>query len=209
MQRMRRCRPLAPPGQLPPPPGGWDPPPLDRRDDCAKARRWRSPATATTSMPEIYIGALFIWREDREGDDGSGVVTEDDDDTNAEAGGYAHDFLEVFLRRLWEGRFGRRRTTTKTIEMSRDDEHEEDVMMRSMFKTLCEGKLLLSLSTAHPKHRSSATTAARAAGQIRCGQNDHGRDEDDGDDRTGNASVTTTSTNDYHTYNDETTHISI
>ena len=95
------------------------------------------------------------------------------------------------------------------MEMSRDDEHEEDVVMRSVFKTLCEGKLLSSLSTAHQKHRSSATTAARAAGQIRCGQNDHGRDEDNGDDRTGNASVTTTSTNDYHTYNDETTHISI
>jgi hypothetical protein len=43
-----------------------------------------------TSMPVIDIGTLFIGREDREGDDGSGVETEDDDDTNAEAGGYAH-----------------------------------------------------------------------------------------------------------------------
>ena len=66
----------------------------------------------TTSMPVIDIGALFIGREDREGDDGSGVATEDDDDTDAEAGGYARDFLEVILRRLWEGRFGKRRTTT-------------------------------------------------------------------------------------------------
>ncbi len=43
--------------------------------------------TATTSMPAIDIGALFIGWENREGDDSSGVVTEDDDDTNAEAGG--------------------------------------------------------------------------------------------------------------------------
>jgi hypothetical protein len=40
-------------------------------------------------MPVIDIVALFIGREDREGDDGSDVATEDDDDTVAEAGGYA------------------------------------------------------------------------------------------------------------------------
>ena len=40
-------------------------------------------------MPVIDIIALFIGREDREGDDGSDVATEDDDDTVAEAGGYA------------------------------------------------------------------------------------------------------------------------
>jgi hypothetical protein len=33
---------------------------------------------------------------------------------------YAHDFLEVILCRLWEGRFGKWRTTTKTTETSRD-----------------------------------------------------------------------------------------
>ena len=38
-------------------------------------------------MPGIHIGELFIWREDREGDDGSGIATEDDDDTNVEAWG--------------------------------------------------------------------------------------------------------------------------
>ncbi len=32
---------------------------------------------------------MFIGREDREGDVGSSVVTEDDDDTDAEVGGYA------------------------------------------------------------------------------------------------------------------------
>ena len=94
---------------------------------------------------------LFIGREDREGDDGSGVATEeDDDDTNSEAGGYARDFLEEILRRLWEGCFGKRRTTTKTTETSRDNEHEEDVMTRSMFETLCEGKPSSS-SKARPK----------------------------------------------------------
>jgi hypothetical protein len=161
---MRRRQPQTPPGQLPPPPGGWDPPPLDCRDDGAEARRWRSPATATMSMPAIHIGALFIGREDREGDNGSGVATEDDDDTDAESGGYARDFLEVVLRRLWEGRFRRRRTTTKTTETSRDDEHEEDAVTPWMFETLCEGKPLSSLSTARPKRRSLATTAARAGG---------------------------------------------
>ena len=153
-----------PPGRLPPPPGRRDPPSLDRRNNGAAARRRRSLATATTSMPAIDIGALFIGREDQEGNDGSGIATEDDDDTNVEAGGYARDFLEVVLRRLWEGRFGRRRMTMKMTEMSRDDEHEEDVVTRSMFKTLCEGKLSSSLSTACPKCRSSGTTAARAGG---------------------------------------------
>jgi hypothetical protein len=117
-----------------------------------------------TSMPAIDIGALFIGREDREGDDGSGIAMEDDDNTDVEAGGYACDFSEVVLRRLWEGRYGRRRTTTKTTEASRDDKHEEDVVTRSMFETLCEGEPLSSLSTARPKRRSSATTAARAGG---------------------------------------------
>jgi hypothetical protein len=51
-------------------------------------------------------------------------VTEDDDNADAEAGEYARDFLEVILRRLWEGRFGRRRTTTKTTETSSDDKHK-------------------------------------------------------------------------------------
>ena len=117
-------------------------------------------------MPAIDIGALslFIGREDWEGDDRSGVTTEDDDDTDVEAGGYARDFLEVVLRRLWEGHFGRRRTTKKTMETSRDNEHEEDAVTRSMFETLCEGEPSLTLSTARPKHRSSATTAVRAGG---------------------------------------------
>ena len=45
----------------------------------------------------IDIGPLFIGREDREGDDGSGVATEDDDDTDAEAGGYTR-----LGRAFWE-----------------------------------------------------------------------------------------------------------
>jgi hypothetical protein len=115
-------------------------------------------------MPVIDIGALFIGREDREGDNGSGVAMEDDDDTDAEAGGYARNFLEVIPRRLWVGRFGKMRTTTKTTETSRDNEHEEDVMTRSMFKTLCEGKPSSSSSKARPKRRSPETTVARAGG---------------------------------------------
>ena len=48
-----------------------------------------STAIAPMSMPVIDICALFIGREDREGDDGSSVATEDDDDIDAEAGEYA------------------------------------------------------------------------------------------------------------------------
>ncbi len=107
----------------------------------------------TTWMPAIDIGTLFIGREDWEGTDGSGVAKEDDDDTDVEAGGCMRDFLEVVLRRLWEGRFRRRRTTTKTTKMSRDDEHEEDIMTRSMFETLCKGEPSPLLSTACPKRR--------------------------------------------------------
>jgi hypothetical protein len=107
---------------------------------------------------------MFIGREDREGNDSSAVASEDDDNTDAEAGVYARDFLEVILCRLWEGCFGRRRTTTKTTETSRDNEHEEDIVTRSMFETLCEGKPSLSLFMARPKRQSSAMTAARAGG---------------------------------------------
>ena len=51
-------------------------------------------ATPTTSKLAINVGALFIGREEREGDNGSGVGSEDDDDIDAEAGEYAHDFLD-------------------------------------------------------------------------------------------------------------------
>jgi hypothetical protein len=42
-----------------------------------------STAIATMLMPVIDIGALFIGQEDREGDNGSGITMEDDDDTIA------------------------------------------------------------------------------------------------------------------------------
>ena len=106
--------------------------------------------------------ALFIGQEYWEGDDGSGVATEDDDNADMEAGEYACNFLEVVLRRLWEGRFGRRRMMTKTTEMSIDNKHEEDVMTRLMSEMLCEGEPSSSSSTARLKHRSLATTVARA-----------------------------------------------
>ena len=41
---------------------------------------------------------------------------------------------------------------------------QEDVMMRSMFETLCKGETLSLLSMARPKRRSSVTTVARASG---------------------------------------------
>jgi hypothetical protein len=47
-----------------------------------------STVIVTMLMPVINIGVLFIGREDREGNDSSGAATEDDDDTDAEAGGY-------------------------------------------------------------------------------------------------------------------------
>ena len=84
---MQWRQPQTLPGRLPPPPGGRDPPPLDRRNNGTAARRRRSPATRTTLMPGIDIGALFIRREDQEGNDGSGVATEDDDYTDVDAGG--------------------------------------------------------------------------------------------------------------------------
>ena len=48
-------------------------------------------------MPVIHIGELFIGRENQEGNDGSSVATEDDDDTDAEAGGYTR-----LGRAFWE-----------------------------------------------------------------------------------------------------------
>ena len=41
----------------------------------------------TMSMPVINVSTLFIWWEDQEGNDGCGIATKDDDDTDAEAGG--------------------------------------------------------------------------------------------------------------------------
>ena len=82
-----------------------------------------------TSMPVIDVGTLLIGQEEQEGNDSSGVVMEDNDNDDAEAGEYAHDFLEVTLRRLWEGLFGRRTTTAKMMETIRDNVHEEDVVL--------------------------------------------------------------------------------
>ena len=111
-------------------------------------------------MPAIDIGTLFIGREDWEGNDGSGVAMEDDDDTDAEVGGYACNFLESF---------GSRRTAMKMTETSRDDEHEEDIMMRSMFEMLCEGKPLFSSSTPRPKRDRRRRPRRGRVGQIRRG----------------------------------------
>jgi hypothetical protein len=92
-------------------------------------------------------------------------------------------------------------------ETSRDDEHEEDVATRSMFETLCEGEPSSSLSTARPKRRSPETTVARAGGADPSRTKQSRTGDDGGDDGTRDALVTTMTTNDYHTYNDETTRI--
>ena len=76
----------------------------------------------------------------------------------------------------------------KTTEMSSDDEHEEDVVRRSMSETLCEGEPSSSSPTARPKRRSLVRTAARAGGRIRRGRKDHRWGEDLGDDGTGDMS---------------------
>ena len=87
---MRRRRPSAPPGQLTPLPGGRDPPPLDpresggRRSDGSGEYGYRDNVDAFDRHRHVVH-----WAEDREGDVGSSVVTEDEDDTDAEAGGYA------------------------------------------------------------------------------------------------------------------------
>jgi hypothetical protein len=47
------------------------------------------------------------------------------------------------------------------MEMSRDNKHDEDIVARLMFETLCEGNPS-SLSRACLKSRSLAKTAARA-----------------------------------------------
>ncbi len=90
-------------------------------------------------MLAIDVGTLSIGREGREGDEGSGIATEDNDGADAEAGEYVRDFLEVALSQFLEGRFGRRTTMTNTTETSRDEEHKEGVMLQSMFETFCEG----------------------------------------------------------------------
>jgi hypothetical protein len=65
----------------------------------------------------------------------------------------------------------------------------------------------------HPRLDQSADRRRRPrrgrAGWICHGRNDHRRGEDGGDDGTGDVSVTTTTMNDYHTYNDKTTCVTI
>ena len=164
--------------------------------------------TATTSMPAIDIGTLFIGQEDWEGNDGSGAATEDDNNADAEAGEYTHDFLEVVIRRLWEGRFGRRRTTTtKTMETSSDNEHKEDVMTRLMSESLCKGELSSSSSTACLKRRSLETTAARVGGADPSRTKGSRTERGPWRQRNRGYVVTAMTTNDYYTYNNKTMHI--
>ena len=176
----------------------------------AAARQWWSPATATTLMPAIDIGTLFIGWEDREDNGGGGVAMEDDDNADVEAGEYACNFLEGVLRQLWEGSFRRRRrrTTTKMTETSSDDKHKEDIMKRSMSKTLCKGEpSLSSSSTACLKRRSLETTAARVGGADPSRTKGSRTEQGPWRQRNRGYVVTAMTTNDYYTYNNETMHI--
>jgi len=87
-------------------------------------------AMTVAGMPAIDVGALFIGQEEPEGNAGSGVATEDNDDADMEAGKYTRNYLKVALSQLWEGLFGRRTTTAKTMETCRDDEHEHRLWRR-------------------------------------------------------------------------------
>ena len=113
----------------------------------------------TTLMPGIDIDTLFIGREDQEGDMAAALQRRMTMTPTWKRGVGAR-----FLGGRPPPTLGERRMTTKMPEMSRDRKHEEDIMMRLMFETLCKGKPLLSLSTARPKRQSLATTAARAGG---------------------------------------------
>jgi hypothetical protein len=154
-----------------------------------------STVIATMSMPVIDIGALFIGREDREGDDGSGVATEDDNDTDAEAGGYVGQSV---LGGGGRQRRRRRAGTTSTKKTSRRGQSSR-CSARGSRRHRCPWLTRSADRRMQPRRGR--------AGRIRSGQNNHGRGDDGGDDGTGDASVTTMTTNDYHTYNDETTRI--
>jgi hypothetical protein len=112
--------------------------------------------------------------------------------------------VEVALSRFWEGLFGRRTTTAKTMETSRDDEHEEDVVPRSRFKTLSKGGASgdasrpLSPSAAAGQRGLPRVVVVVVIVQRRFSA---GRGEDDGNDGMGDTFVTTTTTT---TYNVET-----
>ena len=61
---------------------------------------------------------LLIGREGREGDDSGGVTTGDDGCAYAEAGEYAHDFLEVALGQPLGGAF-------REVEDNDDDDKDD------------------------------------------------------------------------------------
>jgi hypothetical protein len=96
--------------------------------------------------------------------------------------------LEVALSRLWEGLFGRRTTTAKTMKTSRDNKHEEDVVPRLMFETLCE-KVGRETPPAATGRRGSPCVVVVVVVRRRFSA---GRGEDNGDDGTGDTVVKTT-----------------
>ena len=178
---MQWRQPPMPPGQRPPQPGGWDPPPFDccNNGEChgggSNGREYGDYDVVNARNPRHH-GSLGERT-------GRAAMATDKNNANAEAGKYVHNFLEVALCQLCEGHFGK---TTTTKETSKDNEHDKDIVVQLMFKTLCKGvrqemhyghrsrrrcwKTRLAPwgcccchhPTAHPKHRLSAMTTARA-----------------------------------------------
>jgi hypothetical protein len=107
--------------------------------------------------------------------------------------------LEVALSQLWEGLFGRRKPATmKTREASRDNEHEEDVVPRLMFKTLCEG-VRRKVRHGHCRRRPPPAAAGRRGSPrvvvvvaVVRRRFSAGHGKDDGNDGTGDTFVMTT-----------------
>ncbi len=157
-----------------------------------------STAIATMSMPVIDIGALFIGREDREGNDGSGVPTEDDNDTDAEAGGYTR-----LGRAFWEE------------EDDNEDGDEQGQRARRRrrdavkVRDAVQGGAVVVVVHGSPE----AAIISDDCGEGKRGGSFADETITDGAKTTattkGHSSVTTTTTNDCHTYNDETTHLTI
>ena len=92
------------------------------------------------------MSSRVIGLEDWEGNNGNSVVTEDDDndDADAEAGEYVCDFLDVGLQQLCEGHFGRTAPMTMMMQTSREDEHDEDAMVHSRKTRLARGVVILA-----------------------------------------------------------------
>jgi hypothetical protein len=143
------------------------------------------------SMPVIDIGALFIGRENREGDDGSGIATEDDDDTDAEAGGYTR-----LGRAFWEEEDD---NEDGDEQGQREQRRRRDAI--EVRDALRGGAVVVVVQNSPEAPIAGDDHGEGGRGGSVADETKHGRGDDGGDDETGDALVTTTTVNDYHTYN--------